>query len=102
MTTRRTQFRKSNLTFVEVGRDTYGPKKENPIYWCSEFRVSRHHWTLPSNRWGWKASLGTRTVYGDTLDDIADKISLTLNGDEPSDCLEEDRSKCEIHGEATS
>jgi hypothetical protein len=103
MTTKAKQFRKSGLTFLEVGRTGYGPKKENPIYWCSEFRVERKHWCIPQNRWGWQASLGTTRFYGDTLEDIAGRILVAINGGtEPSDCLEEDRSTCEIHGEVSS
>jgi len=92
--------------FKRVDGDGYGPRKRNPIYETMPpngvtYRVRRHKWTIPASRWAWSASpvraadgrtlsgaqrdwpQGTRTVYGDTLEDVAFVLGSQLEeGDE--------------------
>jgi spore cortex formation protein SpoVR/YcgB (stage V sporulation) len=37
--------------------------------------VRRHEWCLPSSHWAWKAEAkGSKTVYGDNLEDLAQAL----------------------------
>lgn len=85
--------------FTRIGADGYGPKKVNPIYEVRGadgcvYDVKRHHWTLPTNSWGWRAKARgvlvtslTPVIYEDTLGDIAYKLKIIPDGEEWHDMV---------------
>lgn len=66
----------ARVTFnVLLARTAFGPNRYNPVYEFEGWRVSRHQWVMPTNHWAWKADRANeRTLYGDTLPDIAREI----------------------------
>lgn len=59
-----------------TGRSAYGPHKVNPEYAVTDkngvcWRLRRHHWSIPTASWAWKAeAAGQKTIYEDTLEDM--------------------------------
>ncbi len=74
--------------FTETGRSTYGPRKSNPEYAARDengrmHTVTRHRWTLPASSWAWKAvpwEPGTKTIYADTLVELAEALGHDTEG----------------------
>ncbi len=70
--------------FTRAGTSDYGPRAENPLYEVTgsngiRYTVQRHQWVLPYTHWGWAARpmvVGKKTVYGDTLEDVACDLGL--------------------------
>jgi hypothetical protein len=70
----------AGVVFTQDGTSPLGPGKgPHPAYLVKnpagvQFRVSRHQWVLPTNRWAWKvrpvAADGGRDRYADTLLDV--------------------------------
>jgi hypothetical protein len=64
-------------------RTAMGPRAVNPTYTVTSakgaaYLVKRHQWVLPTTRWAWAARpvAGGKTVYADTLEDLAYDLGL--------------------------